>query len=290
MVDEMEKRYASMLALETRNIQEFNETIRTRSQSEFEKFTGAWQPFPYVVFLIDEFADMVLTLGKEAEELITRLAQKARAAGIHLVIATQRPSVDVVTGLIKANITTRIAFSVASLVDSRTILDMAGAEKLLGRGDMLYLSAEIQKPKRLQGAYASDSEIKAVIEHLKAHGQPEYLEEVTERPQGSERDFAGSYAHDSEESDPLLTPATDVIARAGKASASLLQRRLKIGYARAARILDLLEARGVVGPADGSKPREVLLSRPPEDATLEDEGDFSRSDANGSGDDQSPAA
>ncbi|MGH7250258.1 MAG: DNA translocase FtsK 4TM domain-containing protein, partial [Nitrospiraceae bacterium] len=141
MVDEMEKRYASMLAVETRNIQEFNETIRTSSQSEFEKFTGAWQPLPYVVFLIDEFADMVLTLGKEAEELITRLAQKARAAGIHLVIATQRPSVDVVTGLIKANFPTRVAFRVQSGADSRVILDQSGAETLLGKGDLLYQSA-----------------------------------------------------------------------------------------------------------------------------------------------------
>ncbi len=161
MVDEMEKRYASMLALETRNIQEFNEAIRTRSQSEFEKFTGEWQPLPYVVFLIDEFADMVLTLGKEAEELITRLAQKARAAGIHLVIATQRPSVDVVTGLIKANFPTRVAFRVQSGADSRVILDQSGAETLLGKGDLLYQSAG--SLQRLHAALIEDSEVKKLV-------------------------------------------------------------------------------------------------------------------------------
>ncbi len=161
MVDEMEKRYASMLALETRNIQEFNETIRKHRQSEFEKFTGAWEPLPYVVFLIDEFADMVLMLGKEAEELITRLAQKARAAGIHLVIATQRPSVDVVTGLIKANFPTRVAFRVQSGADSRVILDQGGAETLLGKGDLLYQSAgSIQ---RLHAALIEDSEVKKLV-------------------------------------------------------------------------------------------------------------------------------
>jgi S-DNA-T family DNA segregation ATPase FtsK/SpoIIIE len=161
MVDEMEKRYASMLALETRNIQEFNETIRTRRQSEFEQFTGPWQPLPYVVFLIDEFADMVLMLGKEAEELITRLAQKARASGIHLVIATQRPSVDVVTGLIKANFPTRVAFRVQSGADSRVILDQSGAETLLGKGDLLYQSAgSIQ---RLHAALIEDSEVKKLV-------------------------------------------------------------------------------------------------------------------------------
>ena len=161
MVEEMEQRYTSMLALETRNIQEFNETIRKHSQSEFEKFTGEWQPLPYVVFLIDEFADMILTLGKEAEELVARLAQKARAAGIHLVVATQRPSVDVVTGLIKANFPTRIAFRVQSGADSRVILDQTGAETLLGKGDMLYQSAG--SLQRLHAALIEDSEVKKLV-------------------------------------------------------------------------------------------------------------------------------
>jgi len=161
MVEEMEKRYESMLALEARNIQEFNETIRKRRRSEFVDFNGKWQPLPYVVFLIDEFADMVLMLGKEAEELITRLAQKARAAGIHLVIATQRPSVDVVTGLIKANFPTRIAFRVQSGTDSRVILDQPGAETLLGKGDLLYQSAGILQ--RLHAALIEDSEVKKLV-------------------------------------------------------------------------------------------------------------------------------
>lgn len=185
----------------------------------------------------------------------------SRAVGIHLVLATQRPSVDVLTGLIKANITSRIAFSVASLVDSRTILDMSGAEKLLGRGDMLYISAEISKPKRLQGAYASDEEIKKVINYLKDKAEPEYIEEIVQKQQTS---FSGEASYgdvDSDgDSDPLLPEAKDVIMRAKKASASLLQRRLRIGYARAARILDLLEEQGIIGPGDGAKPREVLIS------------------------------
>ena len=181
----------------------------------------------------------------------------ARAVGIHLILATQRPSVDVLTGLIKANITSRVAFSVASLVDSRTILDMAGAEKLLGRGDMLYISAELGKPKRLQGAFASDEDIKNVIDHLKDQAEPEYIDEVTEKQHGS--GLAGMSSDSSDEGDDLLPEAREVIVQAKKASASLLQRRLRVGYARAARLLDLLEQQGFIGPADGAKPRELLM-------------------------------
>src|SRR3990167_7522853 len=180
----------------------------------------------------------------------------SRAVGIHLVLATQRPSVDVITVLIKANITSRVAFSVASLVDSRTILDMSGAEKLLGRGDMLYISAEISKPKRLQGAYASDDEIKRVINHLKERAEPDYLEEVVEKQQPTFGDHV--FESSDEDSDPLLPEAKEVITQAKKASASLLQRRLRIGYARAARILDLLEQQGFIGPGEGAKPREIF--------------------------------
>ena len=190
----------------------------------------------------------------------------SRAVGIHLILATQRPSVDVITGLIKANITSRIAFSVASLVDSRTILDMSGAEKLLGRGDMLYISAEISKPKRLQGAFASDEEIKRVIGHLKKQAEPDYIEEVVEKPTSSSGLYTGGY--NAEASDPLIEEAIDVIFKAKKASASLLQRRLRVGYARAARILDLLEAQGMIGPADGAKPREILIASP-DDAKID---------------------
>ncbi len=274
-IHEMERRFDLLSAVHRRDIAAYN--------------LGATEPLPYLVLVIDELADLMAAAGPEIEGSIIRLAQMSRAVGIHLVIATQRPSVDVLTGLIKANITTRIAFSVASLVDSRTILDMGGAEKLLGRGDMLYLSAEIQKPKRLQGAYAADSEIKNVIEHLKAQAEPEYLEEVTRRPEQAESEFTAA-GEDGEDSDPLLGPATDVIVRAGKASASLLQRRLKVGYARAARILDLLEERGVVGPADGAKPRDVLLPRSPENVTLGDEGSLDPRDSSGSGADEPPVA
>ncbi len=212
---------------------------------------------PKLVIVIDELADLMTTSRHEVEGLIVRIAQMARAVGIHLVLATQRPSVDVITGLIKANIPARAAFAVASQVDSRTILDCSGAEKLCGRGDMLYSSAELAKPKRLQGAFVSDKEIERIVKFLKSAGEPDYNYQITEK-QGS------GMAFDSEKSDePLLDEAMQVVVEAGKASTSLLQRRLKIGYSRAARIIDMLEERGVVGPPDGAKPREVLLKEWP---------------------------
>jgi S-DNA-T family DNA segregation ATPase FtsK/SpoIIIE len=192
--------------------------------------------------------------SSEVESLICRLAQMARAVGMHLVVATQRPSVDVITGLIKANITTRIAFSVASQIDSRTIIDQSGAEKLLGLGDMLFVSAESPKPKRIQGAYISEKEVKGVTDFLKAEGQPEYNEEIIR--QATKLGGGDLGAPD----DDLFLDAADCVIRAGKGSASLLQRRLRIGYARAARLLDLLEERGIIGPADGARPRDVLVS------------------------------
>ncbi|TSC75626.1 MAG: DNA segregation ATPase FtsK/SpoIIIE, S-DNA-T family [Parcubacteria group bacterium Gr01-1014_31] len=255
-IREMEHRFDTLAAVHKRDIASYNET--------------AEEKMPYIVLVIDELADLMVAAGPDIEGSIIRLAQMSRAVGIHLVIATQRPSVDVITGLIKANITTRIAFSVASLVDSRTILDMSGAEKLLGRGDMLFLSAEISKPKRLQGAYAADGEIKRVIDHLKQQGLPEYDPEVTEPPSGGSGVIFGGGRNGGgdDDGDSMLEAATDVILRYHKASASMLQRRLRIGYSRAARILDLLQERGVVGPADGSKAREVLLRRDPGDATI----------------------
>ncbi|MDD5109967.1 MAG: DNA translocase FtsK [Patescibacteria group bacterium] len=256
-IHEMERRFDTLAAVHKRDIGAYNQAVETK--------------MPYLVVVIDELADLMAAAGPEIEGSIIRLAQMSRAVGIHLVIATQRPSVDVLTGLIKANITTRIAFSVASLVDSRTILDMSGAEKLLGRGDMLYLSAEIAKPKRLQGAYAMDGEIKRVIDHLKTQAQPEYDQTVVEIQTEGNGWESGNGGGEDEAGDELLSAATDVIVRAGKASASLLQRRLRVGYARAARILDLLEQRGVVGPADGAKPREVMLRRGVEGATIEHE-------------------
>jgi len=194
---------------------------------------------------------LMVVSPQEVESCIIRLAQMSRVTGIHLIMATQRPSVDIITGLIKANITSRIAFSVASMVDSRTILDFSGAEKLLGRGDMLFISPEIFKPKRLQGAYVSDNEIKKIIEYLRNLREPAY-----------ELDLEGlSYQKEENiflQDDELLSQAREVVLAAKKASASLLQRRLRVGYARAARLLDLLEEEGTIGPADGAKPREVF--------------------------------
>ncbi|MDX9893585.1 MAG: DNA translocase FtsK 4TM domain-containing protein [Patescibacteria group bacterium] len=244
-IKEMEKRFDMLSESHHRNIESYNANFPNSR-------------IPYIVFIIDELADLMAAAGPEIEGAIVRLAQMSRAVGIHLVLATQRPSVDVLTGLIKANVPARVAFSVASLVDSRTILDMAGAEKLLGRGDMLYLSADIAKPKRLQGTFASDDEIKRIVSYLKEKEEPEYIEEVVEKPQAGFGDGSGGSVDDAD-SDPLLNEAKEVIFRAKKASASLLQRRLRVGYARAARILDLLEQQGVIGPGDGAKPREILV-------------------------------
>ncbi len=218
---------------------------------------NAWseEKVPYIIIVIDELADIMATVGAEAESLIIRLAQMARAVGIHLILATQRPSVDVITGLIKANITSRIAFAVASQMDSRTILDTSGAERLVGRGDMLFVSADLSKPVRLQGAYLSDAEIERVVACLKESGEPSYQAAVTERVSAGDG-TAGGFGSDEE--DDLLPEAREIILQAQKASASLLQRRLRIGYARAARILDLLEGEGFIGPGDGAKPRKVI--------------------------------
>lgn len=249
-IGEMERRFEALAAAEKRDIRAFNE-----NRADGERM-------PYLIIIVDELADLMAAAASEVEASVIRLAQMARAVGIHLILATQRPSVDVITGLIKANITARIAFAVAALIDSRTILDSAGAEKLLGRGDMLYVAAELSKPKRLQGVYVSDQEIKRVVDFLKkAGGQTDYLEITAPSKIAAE---AGENFSD-EESDPLLAETKTVILQAGKASASLLQRRLKVGYARAARILDLLEAEGFIGPADGAKPREILAPTPRND-------------------------
>ncbi|MFA5070392.1 MAG: DNA translocase FtsK [Patescibacteria group bacterium] len=213
---------------------------------------------PYIILIIDELADLMSVASVEVESAIIRLAQMARAVGIHLVLATQRPSVNVITGLIKANITARIAFNVASAVDSRTILDSSGAEKLLGKGDMLFINSELSKPKRLQGSYVSDKEIERVVSFVHDQAKTEYNEEITEKLQESP---LGSSMEDLGD-DALMSQAKEVIARAGKASASLLQRRLRVGYARAARILDLMEKQHLIGPADGAKPREVYFRLP----------------------------
>jgi S-DNA-T family DNA segregation ATPase FtsK/SpoIIIE len=244
-VREMERRFQILGNAGKRNIAAYN------ASNPNDKM-------PYLVLVIDELADLMATAANEVEASIVRLAQMARAVGIHLILATQRPSVEVITGLIKANITSRIAFSVASSIDSRTILDTSGAEKLLGRGDMLFSTPELSKPKRLQGAFVSDAEIERVVNYLKEKGKPDYDETVTEKiVGGGEFGVAGG----GDEGDDLLPDAKKVVIETGKASASYLQRRFSIGYSRAARILDLLEEQGVVGPANGSKPREIYMNK-----------------------------
>lgn len=240
-VGEMDRRFEIFSQNQSRNIQSFNDNHPDKA-------------LPYLIVAIDELADLMSVAAKEVEGLIVRLAQMARATGIHLVLATQRPSVDVLTGLIKANITSRVAFNVASGTDSRTILDTSGAEKLLGKGDMLYVSADLSKPKRLQGVFVSDEDINKVMLHTRQNGAPQYQSEVVEGPTKSTAGF------DLGSDDTLLSEAQEVVVRAGKASASLLQRRLSVGYARAARLIDLLEDKGIVGPENGAKPREVLVN------------------------------
>ncbi|MCZ8519993.1 MULTISPECIES: FtsK/SpoIIIE family DNA translocase [Paenibacillus] len=244
VVVEMEKRYELFSKSGTRNIEGYNTMLQ-------ETQTGA--PLPYIVVIVDELADLMMVAANDVEDAICRLAQMARAAGIHLIIATQRPSVDVITGVIKANIPSRIAFGVSSQVDSRTILDSAGAEKLLGRGDMLYLPMGASKPVRVQGAFLSDQEVEAVVNFVRTQGQAEYVEDMV--PMVEEKQDDGDQYEDE-----LYEQAVQIILEAKQASVSLLQRRMRVGYTRAARLIDTMEARGVVGPYEGSKPREVLMS------------------------------
>ncbi len=248
-VREMEERYKILQMAKARDIVSYNST-------------GSHEFMPYIVIVIDELADLMASFGREVEASIVRIAQMARAVGIHLIIATQRPSVEVITGLIKANITSRMAFQVASQIDSRTIIDMAGAEKLLGNGDMLFLSGDAGKPKRVQGAFVSDGEVKKVTAFIHTQeNEPAYNEEIL----NAKAQANGRSGDGDDEDDPLYEEAYAVVMDTGKASTTLLQRHLRVGYARAARIIDLLEKRGVVGPGDGAKAREILASRNTED-------------------------
>ncbi|RJX17897.1 MAG: DNA translocase FtsK [Desulforudis sp.] len=245
LVREMERRYELFAATGVRDISRYNSIFKSRD-ADIEH-----SHLPLILVVIDELADLMMVAPADVEDAICRLAQMARAAGIHLVVATQRPSVDVITGLIKANIPSRIAFAVSSQTDSRTILDCGGAEKLLGRGDMLFLPIGASKPIRVQGAYLSDRDVEAVVAYLTKEAVPVYEQEIfTEEPQEESR------THDDE----LLPESVEIVVRTGHASISLLQRRLKIGYARAARLIDIMERRGIVGGYEGSKPRQVLMS------------------------------
>jgi DNA segregation ATPase FtsK/SpoIIIE, S-DNA-T family len=248
-VGTMESRYAEFAARGVRNIAGYNEALRPG------------QPrMPYIVIVIDELADLMMVSAYEVESTITRIAQLARATGIHLVVATQRPSVQVITGLIKANIPSRIAFAMTSGIDSRTILDTTGAEDLLGRGDMLYQPIDAPRAVRLQGVLVTDPEIESVARHWRGQGGPQYRPEITAVKRGGKGGGTPGEDDEDDDADALLSQAVDIVRRSDKASASLLQRRLRIGYARAARILDQMEDRGIVGPADGSRFREVLVT------------------------------
>ena len=255
-VTEMEKRYKMFADRGVRNIEGYNKFVDELGDPEIEKM-------PHIVIIIDELADLMITAPKEVEDSINRIAAKARAAGMHLIVATQRPSVDVITGVIKANIPTRIAFAVSSQVDSRTILDTAGAEKLLGRGDMLFRFATSPKPSRIQGCFVSDEEVEAVVEFIKKGKTADYDDNVMveiERQAAVEKKQKTGLPEDGPDEDPMLHDAIRVVVESGMASTSLLQRKLKLGYARAARIVDEMEQRGVVGPYKGAKPRDVLIT------------------------------
>ena len=246
-VAEMTDRYKKFAEEGVRDLESYNEYVRANDETE--------KVMPQVVIIIDELADLMMAAPSQIEESICRLAQMARAAGMHLIVATQRPSVDVITGVIKANIPSRIAFAVSSQVDSRTILDMQGAEKLVGKGDMLFNPMGMGKPVRIQGAFISDSEVNKVIDFVKDQVQDAaYNQDVLTRIERN--DVQGT----EEEADELLSDAIDLVVKSGQASVSMLQRRFRIGYNRAARIMDMMEARGIVSAQDGSRPRQVLLS------------------------------
>jgi S-DNA-T family DNA segregation ATPase FtsK/SpoIIIE len=245
---EMERRYALLDGMGCRDISSYNKRIEERKICT--------EKLPYIVIIIDEFADLMATSGKELESTVARLAAMSRAVGIHLVLATQRPSIDVITGLIKANIPSRIAFMVASKMDSRIIIDQVGAEKLLGKGDMLYSSAVDPYPVRIQGTFVSDEEVENVVEYVKKFGEPEYIDDEIFVEDDDDENAEPSLFDDGE--DPLYNQALEIVVQAGKASASYIQRRLKIGYNRAARLVEEMEDRGIVGPQNGSKPREII--------------------------------
>lgn len=243
IVVEMEKRYELFSKSGTRNMEGYNTLMKDNPAAIL----------PYIVVIVDELADLMMVAANDVEDAICRLAQMARAAGIHLIIATQRPSVDVITGLIKANIPSRIAFGVSSNVDSRTILDMPGAEKLLGRGDMLFLPMGASKPIRVQGAFMSDQEVETIVHYVSGQGEANYDESLVP-------EVDDTLSEDQDPQDELYEQAVQIVLEAKQASVSLLQRRMRVGYTRAARLIDAMEARSVIGPYEGSKPREVLMS------------------------------
>ncbi|MCI8700079.1 MAG: DNA translocase FtsK [Clostridia bacterium] len=258
-VQEMENRYAEFASKGVRDLKGYNQAIEKENNGNEEQKAGK---LPQIVIIIDELADLMMVASKDVEDAICRLAQKARAAGMHLVIATQRPSVDVITGIIKANVPSRIAFAVSSQIDSRTILDTVGAEKLLGKGDMLFYPSGTPKPTRVQGAFVSDSEVEKIVDFVKSNGEATYSQDIIETIENSnktDKEIAEEKDND-DETDPLLMEAIDEVVQSGQASTSYIQRKFKVGYARAGRIIDQMEERGVISGYQGSKPRQVLMT------------------------------